>query len=894
MAARARQGLRGLARSEHLWVPLGFLVLTWAVRFGSLEGWHDASYAGDMAEDAGQFIWHFLHLWRAITGHSDLFHSDQVFYPVGLQMVQQDWAPTAALMALPFQVVGPLFALNVQVLLAFTLCGYFTYLLARHLSGDRLLAIMAGVIFAFCEFRMDKSFGHINQANQQFIPLYLLFLVRYFEAGKGRHAVGAAVCFFLATFCTYYQLVFVLLMSLFYVAHRVGVAATSSERGPALRAVAMRTAGFGAICAGACMLIFGPLLLNHWQSFTDASRSLTPYMPEYSADLLSYVQSNLYVLPSERIFTGEGGTAFLGYSVLCMGLLSAALVFKLRGAGPWVLMALLFFVISLGSTVMVRGEPAGELFVFKILQSLPVIQGAKVAARFSSLVVLCVAVAAAITLAAAERRWMTGFSRDSRTALKGLVVVITCAELLFPAARFVHGAMPTPFPVPTAYRQVQLTPGNSALMQFPLTWDAFTGNIGPHRFPRQFFAYQSLHGKPIFSGIGNMVPATTLRYLLRLPLVGELIQIGNGEQVKKSPAPPARLAADAMRVADTLDLRHIMVHKSLRVPGGRRVTERYQGAMEYLKQTLQVRPALEDSNMILLSVALPAGRELQGAQRIRFDTRGSLVHLGGGFNRARVAGGWQAEAVLDKNEELELYLRLPRGAADTLVLNQRCSLGPCDLRLSVNGRPAGELTVAARWGEQRVRLPADLVRPGLNRLRLEPSRHLQRAAGIPIGRTGVVSPVGLLVRSAGLDAGDRAEVVVGRAGVVPGQRGYNVAVLHPDDGDLLAGETFDLVVDPEGKNAARLAAFIGAVPRGMIVAVAVRDDGSIGVTERVVSALRSVGAAVDMRGRLRWSYALVGVKGAAPGTALEQTSEGPLELGLARRLEIRELRLLGR
>ena len=207
-------------------MPLFFLVLSWAVRFGSFSGWLDASYAGDLAEDSGQFIWHFLHMWRALTGQADLFFSDQVFYPVGLQMVRQDWALTAALLALPFQLVGPLFALNMQILLAFAMCGYFAYLLARHLSGDRLFALMAGVIFAFCEFRMDKSFGHINQANQQFVPLYLLFLVRYFQvnSGRGLDAVGAAVCFYLATFCTYYQLVFVLLLTVFFLIFQAGAA----------------------------------------------------------------------------------------------------------------------------------------------------------------------------------------------------------------------------------------------------------------------------------------------------------------------------------------------------------------------------------------------------------------------------------------------------------------------------------------------------------------------------------------------------------------------------------------------------------------------------------------------------------------------------------------------
>ena len=39
--------------------------------------------------------------------------------------------------------------------------------------------------------------------------------------------------------------------------------------------------------------------------------------------------------------------------------------------------------------------------------------------------------------------------------------------------------------------------------------------------------------------------------------------------------------------------------------------------------------------------------------------------------------------------------------------------------------------------------------------------------------------------------------------------------------------------------------------------------------EEAVAALRSIGATGDLRGKFRWSHAIIGVKGAAPGSALE-------------------------
>ena len=888
--------MRAALRSEHVWVPALFLFTSWAVRFGGFKGWRTASYVGDLAEDSGQFIWHFQHLWRVVTGDADLFFSDRVFYPVGLQMVRQDWAPTAALMALPFQPGGALFALNMEVLLAFTLCGYFTYLLARHLSGDRLLALMAGVIFAFCEFRMDKSFGHINQANQQFLPLYMLFLVLFFQSGRWRHAVGAAVCFYLATFCTYYQLVFVVLLTQLFLLYKAGAALAGPGRRERLLALGRRAVIFGLISAGVCVLLFGPLLFNQWQAFMEASRSLTFYMPAYSADLLSYVLSNLYVPPPQRIFTGEGGTAFMGYTVLGLVAVSLglALVRRRTGAGIWLFMLIVFFFLSLGSTVMVAGHQWGRLPLFDLLQAIPVVRGAKVAARFSSLVVLCAAVAVAISLAYADRTWLKpGWSRGSRLMLKGIIVVVVCAELLVPPARFVQQAMPTAFPVPAAVYAVARASGDPALLQFPLCWDAFTGNIGPHRFPRQLFAYQTVHGKPIFSGIGNMVPATTLRYLLRLPLVGELIRLGNGEALPFPKEAPEQHRLAAQQVASVLDVRNILLFKEMRIPGGDRVPERYQDALKYLHRTLQITPTVEDGSLMLLNVEHARAQELQGPWSVRFDSRGSLVHLGGGFRRVKEGDTWLAAASLETEEEKELYLRLAHGAADTLSLDVRCSLAPCTMRVLLNGAEAGDLTASAGWSVQKLRLPAALVRKGINRLRLEPRSNADLTARIPIGDTGKSSPVGILVRSAGLGSGNRADVFVGRRSLVPDTRGFNMAVLDPDDGEVVAAHAFDLVDDPGGRNAHQMVSFIKTIPPGMLVAVAVKDDGSIGLTDGVEAALRSLGASTSPRGKLRHSYALLGVKGATPGTALEQISRDVVELELGRRLQIRQLSLAG-
>lgn len=144
-----------------------------------------------------------------------------------------------------------------------------------------------------------------------------------------------------------------------------------------------------------------------------------------------------------------------------------------------------------------------------------------------------------------------------------------------------------------------------------------------------------------------------------------------------------------------------------------------------------------------------------------------------------------------------------------------------------------------------------------------------------IGATGVTSPGDLRVRSAGQPYGDVGSIEVNGNELAPRRRGYNLVALDPG-GRLRGAEAFDTFFDPEA--AARLAAWVAALPAGTIVGGAVRDEGSGRLTAAAVGALGTLGVAGDLRGRFRESHAFVGVKGAPPGTALE--AMGPRALRL--------------
>jgi hypothetical protein len=195
------------------------------------------------------------------------------------------------------------------------------------------------------------------------------------------------------------------------------------------------------------------------------------------------------------------------------------------------------------------------------------------------------------------------------------------------------------------------------------------------------------------------------------------------------------------------------------------------------------------------------------------------------------------------------------------------------LSLEANGQAAGTIEIDSGMGDYTACLPATLVHAGLNevRLRFGGTQATSKVKFLPraIGQTGSDSPVNLVVQSAGLEVGDFGLIYVDGHQVSPNTRGYNVVALDPQTGAVVDAVAFDTHLDAAASQA--LADYIERLPVGTIVAVAAADEASRLLGQEAVDALRSIGASGDLRGRFRWGHAIIGVRGAPPGSALEAT-----------------------
>ena len=862
---------------EHGVVTAVFAFLTWIVMFGRSNLFTRQSYAGGLEHDAGTYVWYLFHLKEALFGDGELFFSDRLFFPVGMNMVRQDWTPATAALGLPFAGFGSIGAYNMEVALAFVLCGLFTYMLARHLKARRAYALLAGVIFAYCEFRILKAsyHGHLTHVNQQFIPLYLLFALRYFDRQKILDAVGAGVAFFLATFCTPYQMVFLIVWSVFLVLHRffadllVG-AWPPRVRGPGAMGAALRkTLGFSLLAGGTAVLLVMPLIIAVGpRSLFLMPGALSRFQSIYSADLLSYVIPTLGKDPGWPFFSGEGGCAFQGYTVLALGAFALFAAIRWRaGSGYWLGFGLLFFLLSLGSMLVVGGSEVTWLPFYAVLEQIPILRHARVASRFSSLLTLCLAMAAAVALTRAEGKWLSAWPLKRVRIGRLVVLLLVGIELLGYRAQATLLRDPTirPFPVPEPYLELAAQEQDSSLLTYPLIWEVASGHLGPLHYPRDYYFFQTIHNKRLITGFGDAVPNTALAYFGRLPLLAELVRIEAGE---KLPPPTKEQQAEARAVARGLGIRTILVNMKKLVRDQKDAAVRADRALAYIREVLPTKVIQRDKEAVWLRVTDEAfATDTPGL--ISFGGAGSLAHLGSGFRRVREGQAWYAEALLGGRETEVLYLPMEGGRGKELVLHLKCAHHEVQLTATLNGKEVGAVTCKPTLSTAKIAIPPSARRPGMNHLRFLTGEDGERRA-VPIGKTGVKTRARLSVRSQGLRAGNSASILLGERDLAPDTRGFNVAVIHPGKGDLVMAAGFDLIGEDGPEQAGRMAQLLRGVPEGMIVCVAVKDDGAMNHTGELVTALRTVGASVDLRNRTRASYALIGVKGAAPGQAMER------------------------
>jgi hypothetical protein len=560
-------------------------------------------------------------------------------------------------------------------------------------------------------------------------------------------------------------------------------------------------------------------------------------------------------------------TVFLGWVVIILALF--AILRYWSQVKVWAVGAVASAILAMGPLLHINGSSTFDLdgllvnvpLPFVFLHYIPLVSANRVPNRFSSVLMLCLAVLVAVSTHAILRRIKSVNILFGVSALMGAVLLVE------------HLSVPLPLTeakVPDWYYTLAQEPGDFAILEFPLGWRNSFGVFGVERTQAQY--YQSIHHKRLPSGNISRNPPFKFDYFRRVPIFDSISKLQLYQELHPARVEQDRLTADEL--IHFFDIRYLVFQPI--VPNRPPYSDTRPQVEAYVRQVFSLEQIYQDdAGLTVYRVEQPAA---QTQLNIDFGTEAARLYQGEAWSGDEFIGDASANWAEGQNARVFVPLRelgdhqlsfRPLAFAHEGSVQQT-------VRVDVNGHRLPEaFTVGPYWEAYTLTLPGEYLRQGLNEVVLEfayaASPHDVLPGNFAIGATGATSPVEITVNSAGLNAGDFAYITVSEEDSSTHRRGYNLAVVDPKTGEVVQTAAFDTWANEyESQD---LADFIAQISDGYIVAIAVKDDGAANLTEQSVRQLQSLGAQVDLRGTEHLSHAIIGVKGAAPGTALEASGE---------------------
>lgn len=835
-------------------------------------------------------LWWFRHALLAL-GQSPL-HTNHIFYPVGADLGLYTMNLLNGALAISLLPLWPLPVVhNVQWWGSTALSAFGAYLLATHLLRKLrpswqhvipLAAFVAGLIYAFTSYRASfVALGHYSTTVGEWSPFFILYFLRTLRYRSLKHPflAGLFLAFTVLASHTMAALTGVAAALYFFLSWRAHRAKNESPAGesyfrlaaPRLAVMAAVTAVVGspAIIQVARAAIQSDFVLNGWGDALTLSADLFGFFtpsalhPLWGQDWATYLQ---HVREGTARFT-DVNMAFIGFATPALALVG--LIVHRRHVSKWAVLALLFALFSLGPLLHINGQTQFDLdglqmtvpLPYIVLHYVPLLKANRVPSRNMTMLMLMLAILAGygtFWLQEKVTNWRAGSALA--VALIGLIL-------------FEHLAIPLPLTdarTPEIYRQIAADPGDFAILSLPIGWRNSFGVLGVENTRTQY--YQAAHGKRLLSGNTSRNPPFTFDYFRRLPVISSLIALETYGQVTPQQQQLDRELVD--QFIAFFDLRYVVIAPA--VAGRPPFEDTRQRTAHYVLDLFPLEEIYEQEGTEAFRVIQPPAPSVIN---LDLGTPQALMGLGEGWDKNEIIAGQSAVWVSGTEARLFLPIREPN-APHTLTLRGVPFAYPGapsqTFTVLVNGSPlSGTIRMAPLWESYTLAVPERFLHAGLNEVDLRFGYAARPSDVLPgrraIGSTGVETPVDIEVTSGRSEAGSLAYIMIGGQDASAHRDGYNVAVVDPQAGQMLDSQGFDTTANRY--EADRLAQFLNGIPDGYIVVFATRGTAAQHLTKAARTALQHSGAQRIPTAEGPQPYAMIGVQGAAPGTALESVPD---------------------
>lgn len=450
--------------------------------------------------DTFQNLWNFWWVKKAVTelGRAPFYTMD-LLHPWGADLSFHTFSLANTIWAVPFGHLSPVTLLGLTLFLAFPLAAWGMYLLTKELIDHRGAAFLAGFVYAFFPHHLDQIYSHLNLTSHQFLPFYLLALIRLVRAPSIKQVILASVFLAVQTYaCWTYMMHALILGSLV-------VAVLAGRRRETLPLLPSRLHIFAMYARhiGLFLILIAPILMPALAARGDTGGfKYKAIRPNHSASIETMTSPSVFhPVFGERVRAGNpdyehlprGATAYLGFAMLTL----AALGLLMRGENGFTrferrvffAMGIGFLVLALGPKFQFSiGEETGIPLPYSILQQIPVLRFLRVPNRFLIPAILFLAPLVAAGFAALWRRGGLA-PRAAVVALAAVLVFEYCPPPI--------STMPWGEPAWTDHLLARKHTG--AVLDVPL----FLGSQATI-----YMWYQTLHERPLVSGYVSIPPPT--------------------------------------------------------------------------------------------------------------------------------------------------------------------------------------------------------------------------------------------------------------------------------------------------------------------------------------------------------------------------------------------------
>ena len=518
-----------------------FILITLFVTFPVITKMNTSVYGPIYGTDYRGAVRHCWWVSYAFDNNLDWRVDNMVNYPFG---DKYDWSIVSPIWQLSGYALSIIFnehfAFNSIFIMSFILSAITMFLLSFYITRDYKSSFLAGLIYGFCPYHFNKIWEHLGLAIIEWMPLYVLCLLRLRKHGKFKDIIFCAITFSLVVFSDYYYAYFMSVFTLGWMAFllfykwRPKLYSLYQRKWSDFRkwlkldyqifkrviAVGFFTFIFTLpatysilktmlFASGTEQAIGEGFVRPFHYLFAQSARLFNYFLPASAHPVFGGFTKSMF----GSIFYGRGPieqTLYLGYIPLILAFIAyrnwkrnkcetLEAVYKKQDdfvIGFFIFSAIFAFLFSL--------PPYLNLGLFKIY--FPSYFGYKILpmfrayARFGIIVMLAVSVLAAVGLKYVLNRIKTP---RKRLALTGLLAIIILFEFLnIPPSRVTDMSQ-----APAVYQWLAKQEGNFAIAEYPIKLgDGAEGYVN-----LDYLLYQRVHQKAILNGARPATKAYTIK-----------------------------------------------------------------------------------------------------------------------------------------------------------------------------------------------------------------------------------------------------------------------------------------------------------------------------------------------------------------------------------------------